>query len=131
MFTLLFCFIQADLKNPKKIAASMIGVSPLRLPLYLANYGKALIVLGQHQEAIELLLEALVTTPGFNAARAALIVALEETGQHTDAKKHYELLMANSNEFNKSFLGRRWDAIPEVLSRYVTALHAQGMEPGR
>jgi adenylate cyclase len=115
-------------EQSKKIAASMIGVGPLRLPLYLANYAKALLVLGEHHEAIELMQEALVTTPGFNAARAALIVALEETGLHGDAMKHYELLMANSNGFNQSFSGRRWDAIPEVLSRYLTAFQAQGMQ---
>ncbi len=61
--------------------------------------------------------------------RAALIVALEETGLHGDAMKHYELLMAHSNGFNQRFSGRRWDAIPQVLSRYVTAFQAQGMEP--
>jgi hypothetical protein len=58
-----------------------------------------------------------------------LIVALEETGLHGDAMKHYEWLMAHSNGFNQSFSGRRWDAIPQVLSRYVTAFQAQGMEP--
>ncbi len=114
----------------KRLSWSLIGMSPLRLPIYLNNYGRILLALGEHHEAIEVLQEALVATPGINLARAGLIVALEETGQHADAAKHYNLLLANSNGFNKCFSSRRWDAIPEVLSRYVTAFQAHGMSPG-
>jgi TolB-like protein/tetratricopeptide (TPR) repeat protein len=114
----------------KRLSWSLIGMSPLRLPIYLNNYGRILLALGEHHEAIKVLQEALVATPGINLARAGLIVALEETGQHADAAKHYNLLLANSNGFNKCFSSRRWDAIPEVLSRYVTAFQAHGMSPG-
>jgi adenylate cyclase len=114
----------------KKLSEALIGISPIRLPMYLANYGRILLAQGKHHEAIIVLQEALVATPGVNIARAALIVALEETGQHTDAAKHYHLLLANSNGFNKYFLSRRWDAIPELLSRFVTAFQAHGMEAG-
>jgi TolB-like protein/tetratricopeptide (TPR) repeat protein len=114
----------------KKLSEALIGISPIRLPMYLANYGRILLAQGKHLEAIIVLQEALVATPGVNIARAALIVALEETGQHTDAAKHYHLLLANSNGFNKYFLSRRWDAIPELLSRFVTAFQAHGMEAG-
>jgi tetratricopeptide (TPR) repeat protein len=114
----------------KKLSTSLIGIGPIRLPNYLGVYGRTLLALGEHQEAITALQEALVATPGLNFARAALIVALEETGQHVHAARHCEILVAHSTGFSKHTFGRRWDAIPEMLSRYVTAFQAHGMETG-
>jgi TolB-like protein len=118
----LMLFSTGRLIESKKLSESLIGIGPLRLPMYLNNYGRTLFVLGEHQEAIKVLQETLMATPGINGARATLITALEETGQHEDAAKHYALLLANSNGFETNFFGRRWDAIPDIRDRFVNAL---------
>jgi adenylate cyclase len=118
----LMLFSTGRLEESKKLSESLIGIGPLRLPMYLNNYGRTLFVLGEHQEAIKVLQETLMATPGINGARATLIAALEEAGQHEDAAKHYALLLSHSNGFEKNFFGRRWDAIPDIRDRFVSAL---------
>jgi TolB-like protein/DNA-binding winged helix-turn-helix (wHTH) protein/Tfp pilus assembly protein PilF len=106
---------------------SFLSLCPVRINHYVANYGRTLFGLGKHDEAIRLLNEVVDLTPGHNAARAALVAALEETGDHASAARHYALLQNHSNGFNQILLGRQWKELPEVRARYIAAFQAQGM----
>lgn len=91
-----------------------------------AHLGRALVFQNNRAKGIELLSEFLVLTPGFNWARMALIVALEEMGEHSKAALHYAELLKYTRNFHRSFFGRLWDAIPNIRDRYIKALGAHG-----
>jgi adenylate cyclase len=92
----------------------------------LAHRGRALVFLNRAAEGIENLTEYLVLTPGFNWARMALVVALEEAGEHSKAGQHYTELLKYTRNFKGTYFGRHWSAIPEIRDRYIRALTVHG-----
>ncbi len=123
-------FFAGRFEESKALSESLFSIGPLRQSAYLAAYGRTLYALGDNKTAISLLEETLTFSPGTNTARITLVAAYEEAGQHTEAAKHYALLLANSNGFDVNHFGFRWVAIPEIRVRYLTALKAHGMGPG-
>ncbi|MGA8515199.1 MAG: hypothetical protein WB821_10600 [Burkholderiaceae bacterium] len=111
------------------LAESLIALTPIRQSHLLYSYGRTLLALGERSAAINELQESLTASPGNTQARMAIIVALEETGQHMDAAEHFKALCATTNGFDENYFGRRWSSIPDVRNRFVKALLAHGMKP--
>jgi DNA-binding winged helix-turn-helix (wHTH) protein/tetratricopeptide (TPR) repeat protein len=89
--------------------------------------GRALVFQNNLVQGIDDLTKFLVLTPGYNWARMALIVALEELGEHSKAAHHYTQLLKYTRNFDRTFFGRLWRAIPDIRDRYIKALGAHGM----
>jgi Flp pilus assembly protein TadD len=108
------------------LSESLLSLCPIRVNYYVANCGRTLFSLAKHEQAIRLLNEVVGVTPGHNTARATLVAALQETGDHASAAKHYALLQNHSNGFNQTLAGRQWNELPEIRARYIAAFQAQG-----
>jgi TolB-like protein/Flp pilus assembly protein TadD len=119
-------FFSGRLEDSLRCAAESIALKSTRLGHGLAHRGRCLVFSGQEAEGITDLTECVILIPGQNWARMALIVALEETGEHVKAGHHYAELLKYTRNFNRSFFGRHWSAIPEVRDRYIKALGNHG-----
>jgi TolB-like protein len=119
-------FYAGKFAESKALSEHLLSFGTLRQSTQLAGYGRTLFALDEHASAILVLQEALNMSPGFNTARLTLITALEETNQHASAAEHYALLLAYSHGFVENHFGRRWNAIPEIRTRYLSALRAHG-----
>jgi TolB-like protein len=122
-------FFSGQLNASKTVSESLIALAPIRQSHLLYSYGRTLLALEERQAAISELQECLTASPGNTQARMALVVALEETGQHMAAAEHFKTLLATTNGFDENYFGRRWSAIPEVRERFVNALKKHGMKP--
>jgi adenylate cyclase len=121
-------FFAGRFEESKALSESLITIGPLRQSAFLAAYGRTLFALGENKNAINLLEETLTFSPGTNTARVTLVAAYEEAGRHTEAAKHYSLLLTHSNGFNANHFGYRWIAIPQIRARCLAALQTYGLE---
>jgi TolB-like protein/tetratricopeptide (TPR) repeat protein len=128
-FRSLALFFTGQLNESKNVSESLITLSPVRQSHFLYSYGRTLLALGNRHTAIQELQESLTTSPGNSQARMALIVALEETGEHSAADEHFKALLTHTNGFDEGYFGKRWSAIPEVRDRFISALRKHGMKP--
>jgi adenylate cyclase len=119
-------FWLGQLNQALSTAEYALGVAPARSAVYLASRGRALVFLNRAAEGIVDLKESVVLSPGHNWARMALIVALEEAGEHAKAAEHYAELLKYTRRFDRAFFGRRWSKIPDIRDRYLKALGAHG-----
>jgi adenylate cyclase len=120
-------FWLGQLNEVLSTAEGALVVAPARSTVYLASRGRALVFLNRAAEGIADLKESVVLTPGHNWARMALIVALEEAGEHLKAAEHYAELLKYTRHFDRAFFGSRWRKIPDIRDRYIKALEAHGM----
>jgi adenylate cyclase len=120
-------FFSGRLNDALRCAEESLAVASGRPLTGLADRGRALVFLNREAEGIENLSECVVMTPGHNWARMALIVALHETGEHAKAAHHYTELLKYTRNFDRTFFGRLWSAIPVIRDRYIEALSAHGL----
>ncbi len=97
---------------------------------YFEIMGRIHLALGEMDQAIHALQEAVTVSPG-SIARMSLVVALEEKGEHQKAAQHFATLMTHTNGLDEAYFGRRFDAIPEFRARCLKALHIHGLKPAR
>jgi TolB-like protein/Flp pilus assembly protein TadD len=120
-------FFSGQLMESRVASERLIALTPIRQSLYLYVYGRTLLALGEWEPAIRELLESVTASPGNTQARMALVVALEEAGEHAAASEHFKTLLTHTNGFDEGYFGRRWSAIPEIRDRFVKALLRHGM----
>jgi TolB-like protein/Flp pilus assembly protein TadD len=122
-------FFSGQFNESKILSESLITLTPIRQSHLLHSYGRTLLALGERITAILILQESLTTSPGNTQARMALVVALEEMGEHQAAGEHFNALLTHTTGFDEGYFGLRWSAIPEVRNRFVSALRKHGMKP--
>lgn len=128
-FRAMILFYSGRFAESRATSESLIPLMSTRSNAVLGIYGRTLLALGECNLAINVLQETLALSPGNTQARMALIVALDEVGEHRRAQEHFQELHAHTHGFDESYFGRRWTAIPEVRDRYITVLRAHGMKP--
>ena len=94
---------------------------------YFEIMGRIHLALGEMDQAIHSLQEAVTVSPG-SIARMSLVVALEEKGEHQKAAQHFATLMTHTNGLDEAYFGRRFDAIPDFRDRCLKALRVHGLK---
>jgi hypothetical protein len=128
-FQSLALFFTGQLVESRIASERLIALTPIRQSHHLYSYGRTLLALEERESAIRELQESLAVSPGNTQARMALVVALEEVGEHASASEHFKILLSHTNGFDEGYFGRRWSAIPEIRDRFVRALRTHGMKP--
>ncbi len=122
-------FFSGQLGESRIASENLIALTPLRQSHHLYSYGRTLLALGERESAISELQESVTVSPGNTQGRMALVVALEEMGEHAAAGEHFKSLLAHTNGFDEAYFGRRWSAIPDIRDRFAKALRKHGMRP--
>jgi TolB-like protein/Flp pilus assembly protein TadD len=122
-------FFSGQLMESRITLERLIVLTPIRQNHHLSSYGRTLLALEERESAIRELQEGVAVSPGNTQARMALVVALEEVGQHLAAGEHFKTLLTHTNGFDEGYFGRRWSAIPEIRDRFVRALRVHGLKP--
>jgi tetratricopeptide (TPR) repeat protein len=128
-FQSLALFFTGQLIESRIASERLIALTPIRQSHHLYSYGRTLLALEERESAISELQESVAVSPGNTQARMALVVALEEVGEHAAASEHFKTLLTHTNGFDEGYFGRRWSAIPEIRDRFVKALRIHGMKP--
>ena len=97
---------------------------------YFEIIGRIHLALGEMEQAIHALQEAVTVSPG-SIARMSLVVALEEKGDHQKAAQHFATLMTHTNGLDEAYFGRRFDTIPDFRDRCLKALRVHGLKPDK
>ena len=110
------------------VMASCRAILPILRSPHMELLGRVFLALGQHEEAIQMLQQSVMVSPG-SIARMSLVVALEERGDHALAAEHFKTLLTHTHGFDEGYFGNRYAAIAALRARYLTALRAHGLKP--
>jgi DNA-binding winged helix-turn-helix (wHTH) protein len=93
----------------------------------LSNLAKPLYFLGRAGEAKALNDEAVRLRPHFPTARMLAALIAHERGEVDAAAAHFNALMSGTTGFSARFFERRFDRVPDIRVRYISALTALGL----
>ncbi len=113
------------------VAKQAVRLSPMAYGNALTELGHSRCLLGQYDEAIEILKQVLAETPFWRSARALLILALLESGKVEEARSEAKEVLRAAPRFSLS----RWiESQPygrqEDHDRYIGALRSSGLPEG-
>jgi TolB-like protein/DNA-binding winged helix-turn-helix (wHTH) protein/Flp pilus assembly protein TadD len=103
------------------------AIVPIPRATHLEILGRILLGIGDVEKATDALRQAVTLAPG-SIARMSLVVALEESGQHELAARHFKTLLTHTNGFDEGYFGKRYGAIPQFRERYLKALRVHGIQ---